>query len=247
MVFVSASIVLWELHSIDITSAFLQGNNIEREVFVRLPSEIMGGGKMWKLQKCIYGLNDAPREWHNRVELLKFGGRKNLHDEMFQWNNEDGALCGILVTQVDDFVYCGTLNWHKNVVEKLFCIFKISKKEKRSFGYIGLNVVQTGKEVFVDQNNYVSSLKPVELSTERASQKDEELTIEEKSKLRSISGQLSWVISQTRPNASFDSCRVSNYGKNTKVKNVLEANKAVKKYIKIGLSRSWKLRISESY
>ena len=72
-------------------------------------------------------------------------------------------------------------------------------------------------------------MKPVELSTERASQKDEELTIEEKSKLRSISGQLSWVISQTRPNASFDSCRVSNYGKNTKVKNVLEANKAVKK------------------
>ena len=48
-----------------------------------------------------------------------------------------------------------------------------------------------GKEVFVDQNNYKSSLKPVELSTERVPQKDEELTIEEeKSKLRSISEQL---------------------------------------------------------
>ena len=48
--------------------------------------------------------------------------------------------------------------------------------------HIGLNVVQTGKEVSVDQNNYISSLKPVELSAERVSQKDEELTIEEKSK-----------------------------------------------------------------
>ena len=48
-----------------------------------------------------------------------------------------------------------------------------------------MNVVQTGKEVFVDQNSYISSLKPVELSIERALQKDEELTIEEKSKLRS--------------------------------------------------------------
>ena len=38
MVFVSASIMLWELHSLDITSAFLQGNNIEREVFVEPPS-----------------------------------------------------------------------------------------------------------------------------------------------------------------------------------------------------------------
>ena len=92
----------------------------------------------------------------------------NLYDEaMFHWNNKDGVLCGILVTHVEDFVYCGTLNWHKNVVEKLIFIFKISKKEKGSFRYIGLNVVQTGKEVFVDQNNDISSLKPVELSAER--------------------------------------------------------------------------------
>ena len=34
---------------------------------------------------------------------------------MFQWNNKDGAHCGIIVTHVDDFVYCSTLN----------CIFKI--------------------------------------------------------------------------------------------------------------------------
>ena len=51
---------------------------------------------------------------------------------MFQRNNEDGALCGIHVTHVDDFVYCGTLNWHKNVVEKLLYIVKISKREKSS-------------------------------------------------------------------------------------------------------------------
>ena len=72
-------------------------------------------------------------------------------------------------------------------------------------------------------------MKPVELSTERASQKDGELTIEEKWKLRSISWQLLWVIPQTRPGASFDSCRVSNYGENPKVNNLLEVNKAVKK------------------
>ena len=38
---------------------------------------------------------------------------------MFQWNNKDGALCGIIVTHVDDFVYCRTLNWHKNGIEEL--------------------------------------------------------------------------------------------------------------------------------
>ena len=46
MVFGSASIMSWELHSLDITSAFLLGNDIEREVFVRHPSEIMEEGKI---------------------------------------------------------------------------------------------------------------------------------------------------------------------------------------------------------
>ena len=43
MVFVSASIMSWELHSPDISAAFLQGNNIEREVFIRPPSKIIEG------------------------------------------------------------------------------------------------------------------------------------------------------------------------------------------------------------
>ena len=38
-----------------------------------------------------------------------------------------------------------------------------------------------------------------------------------------------WVTSQTRPHASLDSCRISNYEKNPKVKNLPEANKAVRK------------------
>ena len=42
----------------------------------------MEEGKICKLQRYIYGLNNAPREWYNRVEqeLLKFreggGGEK---------------------------------------------------------------------------------------------------------------------------------------------------------------------------
>ena len=129
-------------------------------------------------------------------------------------------------------VLCTAVLWTGiKMFEKCLCIFKISKREKGSLKYIGLNVVQTGKEVFVDQNSYISSLKPVELSIERALQKDEELTIEEKSKLRSLSGQLLWVTSRICPDASFDSCRVSNYGeKNPKRKNLLEANKLLRSY-----------------
>ena len=137
------------------------------------------------------------------------------------------------------------------MVEKLHCIFKINKKEKGSFRYIELNVVQTGKEVFIDQNNYISSLKPVELSTKRVSQKHEELTIEEKSKLKSISGQLLWLTSQTCPDASLDCCGVSNHGQKSQSEELTRSKQSCEKVIifniKIGLSRSWKSRISEIY
>ena len=92
-----------------ITSAFLQGNDTEREAFVLPPSEIIAG-KIWKFQRCIYGLSDGPSKWYNRVEqeLLKLGGRKNLYDQaMFQWNNTRE----ILVIHVDDFVYCTLILW----------------------------------------------------------------------------------------------------------------------------------------
>ena len=201
-------------------------------MFIRPPSEIIEDGKIWKLKRCLYGLDDAPREWYNRVveEMLKLGGRKNIYDEaMFQWNDKDGSLCGVLVIHVDNFVYCGTMIWHENVVEKFINIFKISKSGKGSFKYIGLNIVQTGKEISVDQNSYIRNLKPITLSTDRSMQKEEELTSGKKSKLRSISGQILWVTSQTHPDASFDSCKVSNYGKHPIVKNLIEANKAIQK------------------
>ena len=53
----------WELNSIDIKRAFLQSNEIEREVFIRPPKEACTD-KIWCLKKCVYGLADAPRTWY---------------------------------------------------------------------------------------------------------------------------------------------------------------------------------------
>ena len=68
LIFMAASTMEWELHSLDIASAFLQGKELERRVLVRPPDELLEEGKLWKLKRCLYGLNDAPREWYNKVE-----------------------------------------------------------------------------------------------------------------------------------------------------------------------------------
>ena len=85
MLFTVASSMSWELNSIDITAAFLQGNDIERDVFIQPPVECIRPGQIWKLRRCIYGLCDAPRNWYDRVhdELRKLGGSVSQYDKLF--------------------------------------------------------------------------------------------------------------------------------------------------------------------
>lgn len=133
IVFVVCCAMGWQLNSLDITSAFLQGNAINREVFIRPPAEMGEEGKVWKLQRCLYGLNDAPREWYNRLysELKKLNGKVSKYDSaLFFWYNESAGLIGIFVSHVDDFVFGGTIEWHNNVMNKLTTVFKISKRER---------------------------------------------------------------------------------------------------------------------
>ena len=65
----------WSIHSIDIKSAFLQGYNIERDVYLKPPKEAATSNKLWKLVTTVYGLVDAPRAWYVRVcdELISAG------------------------------------------------------------------------------------------------------------------------------------------------------------------------------
>ena len=48
-------------------SAFLQGQPIKREMFIKPPKEA-GTDKLQKLLITVYGLCDAPRPWYLRIK-----------------------------------------------------------------------------------------------------------------------------------------------------------------------------------
>ena len=50
------------VNSLDIQAGFLQGNEIERCIYIKSPKEANTNG-IWKLNKGVYGLNDASRPW----------------------------------------------------------------------------------------------------------------------------------------------------------------------------------------
>ena len=69
-------------------SAFLQGQSIERDIFIESPTELKKHGLIWKLKTCVYGLNDASRTWYLGVrdELVQLRDKPSMYDwASFYW------------------------------------------------------------------------------------------------------------------------------------------------------------------
>ena len=47
-----ASTMHWQCHTIDVKSAYLQGNTIKRNIYLKPPKEY-DGGKLWNRKNCV--------------------------------------------------------------------------------------------------------------------------------------------------------------------------------------------------
>ncbi|CAI7863235.1 unnamed protein product, partial [Closterium sp. NIES-53] len=59
----------YELHLLDFSTAFLQGS-VHEEIWLRPPPSFTGSfpaGTQWSLRRRVYGLRQAPREWHDTL------------------------------------------------------------------------------------------------------------------------------------------------------------------------------------
>ncbi|CAI7908910.1 unnamed protein product [Closterium sp. NIES-53] len=59
----------YEIHSLDFSTAFLQGS-LHEEIWLRRPlgfTEYFPAGTQWSLRRPVYGLRQVPREWHDTL------------------------------------------------------------------------------------------------------------------------------------------------------------------------------------
>ena len=231
LVMLTTVLMCWSLQSIDFTSAFLQGDEIGREIYLRMPKDVCSRNEVWRLKRCIYGLNDAPRAWYDKVKrvLREFGGKPSMYDNaLFMWH-DNNKLIGILAMHVDDFVYGGSSAFEVTVIIEMKKKLRVGSHESGSFKYLGLNVKQSVEDIKIDQIEYSNRIEEIELNKDRISRKNDELNKEEKSSLKSLAGKLQWVSTNTRPDIAFDVCKISNPGKHPKLNVLNEANKTVRK------------------
>ena len=218
----------WQISSMDIKCAFLQGLPMERELYLVPPKDIKET-TVWKLKKCPYGLADAGRKWYLKLTsiLIDLNGKQSKLDQaLFSWYDSKGTCVGLMAIHVDDIIYGGDTSFQTHTIQSLRDKLEIGLEESNGMKYIGLDIHQHIDNTSISNHPYTSSLQEMK---NLGPDKERELNLTEKSQLRQISGQLNWITTQSRPDLSYDNCIVANSVKSARVKDAIKANKTIRK------------------
>ena len=187
----------------DIKSAFLQGEKLDRTLYVKPPKEA-GTDKLWKLVQGAYGILDGSRLFFMRLarELIELGMHQIHSDNALFSYVKNGKLHGIIVTNTDDLILAGDDVFDKDITTKLLQIFKFSKLEEDSFTYCGCDIkINSDGTIELDQNNYIRKIEEID---DTEAMHNRKLTDKEIKKVKAKLGELLWVSLITRPDLSFD-------------------------------------------
>ncbi|CAI7792833.1 unnamed protein product, partial [Closterium sp. NIES-53] len=99
----------YELHSLDFSTAFLQGS-LHEEIWLRRPPGFTGSfpaGTQWSLWRPAYGLRQAPREWHDtlRTTLAALGFARSTADPSLFLRTDTTLPPFYVLLYVDDLVF----------------------------------------------------------------------------------------------------------------------------------------------
>ena len=216
----------WTIHTTDISSAFLQGSKMDREVFVKPPKEADLQNKLYRLNKCLYGLKDASRKWYMRLQtkLKELGFKKSPLDKGLFYLIKDGNLIGVVGIHVDDFFYAGTDEFIREVMPQILGIFKVGKSESAEFMYTGFMFKQDKGGITIDQNKYIENVNVPQVNVRSFADKKREMTQDELSMLRQITGVLNWTVRATRPDLAYDCIDLSTHFKGGSVEELIKAH-----------------------
>ncbi|CAI7893112.1 unnamed protein product [Closterium sp. NIES-53] len=99
----------YELHSLDFSTAFLQGS-LHEEIWLHRPPGFTGSfppGTQWSLRRPVYGLRQAPREWHDtlRTTLAALGFAPSTADPSLFLRTDISLSPFYVLVYVDNLVF----------------------------------------------------------------------------------------------------------------------------------------------
>ncbi|CAI7879170.1 unnamed protein product [Closterium sp. NIES-53] len=136
----------YELHSLDFSTAFLHGS-LHKEIWLHRPPGFTGkfpAGTQWSLRRPVYGLRQAPREWHDtlRTTLAALGFAPSTADPSLFLRTNTSLPPFYVLVYVDDLVFATAdteaLTLVKSELQKRHTCTDLG--EMRS--YLGLQITQ---------------------------------------------------------------------------------------------------------
>ncbi|CAI7884854.1 unnamed protein product [Closterium sp. NIES-53] len=99
----------YKLHSLDFSTAFLQGS-LHEEIWLRRPLGFTGKflvGTQWSLRRPVYGLREVPREWHDtmRATLAALGFAPSTADPSLFLRTDTSLPPFYVLVYIDDLVF----------------------------------------------------------------------------------------------------------------------------------------------
>nr|GEU79446.1 ribonuclease H-like domain, reverse transcriptase, RNA-dependent DNA polymerase [Tanacetum cinerariifolium] len=211
----------WEVHHLDVKSAFLHGY-LKEEVCVTQPEGFIkrqDNGKVYRLIKALYGLRQAPRAWNIKLDNTL----KSLNFKKY-----DLIITGTPKEEIDKF---------KTQMEEKF---EMSDLGLLAY-YLGIEVTQTNDDISIKQSAYANKILkeaemidynetwiPMDLGTRLT--KVTKGTMVNSTEYRSLTGCLRYIF-HTRPDLSYPVGLLSRFMQEPREQH-MKAIRQVLRYIK---------------
>lgn len=147
----------WHLHQLDVNNAFLHGD-LHEDVYMSLPPGYgrQGETRVCKLQKSLYGLKQASRNWYSKLStvLLSAGFKQSQADHSL-FTRHTGPNILVVLVYVDDLLVTGNdLTSIRHLQEFLSSKFQLKDLGKLKY-FLGIEVARSTKGIFINQRKYI--------------------------------------------------------------------------------------------
>lgn len=147
-----------EIEQMDAVSAFLQGE-VNEEIYIKQPVEFRNGDKVCRLNKAMYGLKQASRQWNLKFDAaLKAIGFHQSNVDPCVYYKINGKSINFVAIHVDDsMIFSNDKAVRQHLKSELSTKFKMTDLGTAEY-CVGFRVTRQNGKVCLDQEKHIREL-----------------------------------------------------------------------------------------